>query len=41
MYGINAVPTLVFINKDGTAVKTIQGCLPQAQLDAYFSELIN
>ncbi|MFH0703011.1 MAG: thioredoxin family protein [bacterium] len=39
-YGVNVVPTLVFINKEGKQVKTVEGCLPQYELESYL-KIIN
>ena len=40
-YGVNVVPTLVFIKKDGTVLKVTEGALPAGQLKGYLDSIIN
>ncbi len=40
-YNVNVVPTLVFIDKNGTTIKITEGYLPKIKLETYLDRMIN
>ncbi len=40
-YGVNVVPTLVFVDKNGRVVRKIEGCPQQKRLEKELDDLIN
>jgi len=39
-YGVNVVPTLIFINKNGQVVRKTEAYIPRNQLKVYLDELL-
>ena len=40
-YGVNVVPTIIFLDKNDKKVKMIEGFVPKSQLEKYIVEIIN
>lgn len=40
-YKVNVVPTVVYINKNGKAIRITEGSMPKEQLKKYLDELLN